>query len=54
MGNAGYTAEFNFYVDPEAVYIVLNDCQSPVYILPWETCFQHKISSVSIKTKMVL
>ncbi|KAF2899926.1 hypothetical protein ILUMI_06265 [Ignelater luminosus] len=37
-GNVTETAEFNFYVDPEAAYIVLENAQCPLTIATWETC----------------
>lgn len=36
-GNIVPTAEFNFYHDPEAVFIVLNYLKSAITILPIET-----------------
>lgn len=36
-GNIVPTAEFNFYHDPEAVFIVLNYLKCPIFILPLET-----------------
>ena len=38
VGNEEITAEFNFFVDPEAAYIVLDSAKIPVVIVPWETC----------------
>ena len=39
IGNEEITAEFNFFVDPEAAYIVLDFAKIPVVIVPWETCW---------------
>nr|XP_020464971.1 inosine-uridine preferring nucleoside hydrolase-like isoform X2 [Monopterus albus] len=39
-GNTTVCSEFNFAVDPEAAYIVLNDYQCPIYLACWEfTCY---------------
>ncbi|XP_014087575.3 nucleoside hydrolase [Bactrocera oleae] len=37
-GNATKSAEFNFMMDPEAAHIVLACIDSPLTIVPWETC----------------
>ncbi|CAG9824486.1 unnamed protein product [Phaedon cochleariae] len=42
-GNTSCTAEFNFYLDPEAAYIVLECLKCPIFILPWETCLRQPI-----------
>lgn len=47
LGNFRPTAEFNFLTDPEAVHVVLSNCESPITIIPWETCTQHLIPWVS-------
>ncbi|XP_023026570.1 nucleoside hydrolase [Leptinotarsa decemlineata] len=44
VGNISCAAEYNFYVDPEAAYIVLECMKCPIFILPWETCLQPRIS----------
>lgn len=38
------TVEFNFFVDPDAAYIVLNNIQRPITILPWEACLQANLN----------
>lgn len=38
IGNVTKAAEFNFWSDPEAAHIVLNETKCPVYIYPWEAC----------------
>lgn len=38
VGNQSRCAEFNFFADPEAAYIVLNTAKCPITILPWEAC----------------
>ncbi len=47
LGNFKPTAEFNFQADPEAAHVVLSNCESPITIIPWETCIQHLIPWVS-------
>ncbi|KAL4225736.1 hypothetical protein ACF0H5_016425 [Mactra antiquata] len=44
VGNVTPCGEFNFYFDPEAAYVVLNQLKCPITIVPWETCVQHAIS----------
>lgn len=43
MGNISMAAEFNFYVDPEAAFIVLNSFNCAKTILPWEGCLEDSI-----------
>ncbi|RZC38428.1 uridine nucleosidase 1 [Asbolus verrucosus] len=45
VGNVTATAEYNFYIDPEAAYIVLDSVKKPIFILTWETCLYPKITS---------
>ncbi|WAR30402.1 URH2-like protein [Mya arenaria] len=42
-GNITVAAEFNFYFDPEAAYVVLNQLKAPITIVTWETCMEHSI-----------
>lgn len=42
-GNMTTSAEFNFYSDPEAAYVVLNQLKSPITIVTWETCEKHSL-----------
>ncbi|KAL0129337.1 hypothetical protein PUN28_004204 [Cardiocondyla obscurior] len=44
QGNITAQAEFNFYADPESVHIVLNSNNKPLWLLPWESCLQTKIT----------
>ena len=46
-GNVTINAEFNFLFDPEAAYVVINRARCPIVIVPWETCYRHKIDWVS-------
>lgn len=39
-GNVSSSSEFNFYLDPEAAAIVLNESLCDVTILPWEPCLK--------------
>ncbi|KAJ8955605.1 hypothetical protein NQ318_001435 [Aromia moschata] len=43
VGNVTSSAEYNFYMDPEAVYIVLECLKCPIFIFPWEPCLLPKI-----------
>ncbi|KAG5682913.1 hypothetical protein PVAND_012231 [Polypedilum vanderplanki] len=38
IGNITKHAEFNFYTDPEAAFIVFNESKCQIYIFPWEAC----------------
>ncbi|KAJ8920672.1 hypothetical protein NQ315_004811 [Exocentrus adspersus] len=44
VGNTTSSAEFNFYVDPEAAYIALECLKVPIFILPWEPCLLSNIT----------
>lgn len=48
QANAGHTAEYNFFADPEAAHIVLNSSIVPSYILPWSTGIQAGLTWVSL------
>lgn len=50
LGNITSTAEFNFYMDPEAVHVVLESAKCPVTLLTWEVCTTSTITMVGIPT----
>ena len=43
MGNASWTAEFNFFADPEAARVVLEAGFADVWLLPWEVSVEQMI-----------
>ncbi|XP_031628323.1 uncharacterized protein LOC116344081 [Contarinia nasturtii] len=43
IGNTTSSAEFNFYVDPEAVHIVFATLKCPMTVLPWECCLEDSL-----------
>jgi purine nucleosidase len=48
-GNAWLpAAEFNFYVDPEAAFVVLENWKN-VLLVPWETVEQHRLSAAELE-----
>ncbi|XP_011695317.1 PREDICTED: inosine-uridine preferring nucleoside hydrolase-like [Wasmannia auropunctata] len=44
QGNITPQAEFNFYADPESVHIMLNSIKRPLWLLPWESCLETRIT----------
>lgn len=46
------TAEYNFYNDPEAAYIVFEEHKSPLIVVPWEAYFTHIADKVWSKYHM--
>lgn len=36
-------AEFNFFVDTEAAFVVLDSMKCPITILPWEACTEENL-----------
>lgn len=49
LGNATRCAEFNFWNDPEAAHIVLDESKCRVIICPWETCLHADQSATSLE-----
>lgn len=43
VGNITRTAEFNFYFDPEAAHVVLNESTCPIKVVTWETCLESSL-----------
>ncbi|XP_001649428.2 uncharacterized protein LOC5565084 [Aedes aegypti] len=43
VGNTEKAAEFNFYSDPEAAHIVINNFGGNITILPWETASRENL-----------
>lgn len=43
VGNISSSAEYNFYTDPEAAYIVLESAKCPITIVPWEACLKESV-----------
>jgi len=54
VGNMTVASEFNFFVDPEAAKIVLENFSScPLYILPWETCLRSAASTYDFRMNSI-
>jgi hypothetical protein len=51
VGNVTAAAEFNFYCDPEAAYVVIHNMECPVTIFPWEAV--HKYGNISYVSTML-
>lgn len=54
VGNITSCAEYNFYCDPEAAYIVTNESRITKIILPWEPCLpkpEQKYTSLEWRLK---
>ena len=45
-GNISVSAEFNFYADPEAAYVVLNELGRISTFVSWELCLECDIGEV--------
>jgi inosine-uridine nucleoside N-ribohydrolase len=48
-GNASFSAEFNFWADPEAASKVLaafstSETAAPIDLVTWETCLKHQMT----------
>ena len=46
IGNVTKTAEYNFYIDPEAAHIVLNCSELLMTMVTWETCLDSSLTFV--------
>lgn len=44
VGNVTTCAEFNFFMDPEAAYILLKEMNCKKTIVCWELCLRHRLS----------
>nr|CAD7461974.1 unnamed protein product [Timema tahoe] len=60
VGNIAPGIEFNFYMDPEADFIVLNSTDmrvspavSPIQLMPWETVLKRTNISMEWRTKVL-
>ncbi|ODM95321.1 hypothetical protein Ocin01_11344 [Orchesella cincta] len=54
VGNMTVASEFNFFVDPEAAQVVLENFTScPLYILPWETCMRSAASTYDFRMNSI-
>ena len=59
-GNISVSAEFNFYADPEAAYVVLNELGRTATLVSWELCLdcalgevrRHRLNKPKWKTVM--
>ena len=59
-GNISVSAEFNFYADPEAAYVVLNELGRTATLVSWELCLdcalgevrRHRLNKPKRKTVM--
>jgi len=50
VGNVTSSAEYNFYQDPEAAKVVLNELGCRIMMIPWELCVEYSVSWVGITT----
>lgn len=46
IGNISPWAEFNFFTDPEAAYIILENLKKPATVFTWETTLDTTITMV--------
>ena len=46
VGNVGPTTEFNYFNDPEAVYLVLKKSFCPLFIITWDVAMKNRIALV--------
>lgn len=49
VGNTEKAAEFNFYSDPEAAHIVINNFGGNITILPWETASRENLITNQVR-----
>lgn len=50
VGNSSSAAEFNFYWDPEAAFIVLDSFPCKKTIVPWECCLEDSLAMTPVRS----
>jgi len=48
VGNVTIAAEFNFYIDPVAAHIILEEFKCPIYLITWELSMRTFLSCQDI------
>ena len=55
VGNCSLGAEFNFFADSEAAFIVLQSVKCPTYLATWELCLsKSRVDTVRTGLRMGL